>query len=161
MRIRPVGAGGEPLNFGRLVNPLSTRGAYCAPPPALLLAPLNFWPPYSTARIFIIVVVVGVQEVNIHTYFMPEHKVLQPCTSVHTAYTDTSYEVLKSKNAKKKSCQIVLFSCNFEPFCFLIDCWVSFLWAWYGNSTVMSDHVNNTAHVFSKLKWSLCPLANS
>ena len=41
------------------------------------------------------VIVVGVQEVNIHTYFMPEHKVLQPCTSVHTTYIDTSYEVLK------------------------------------------------------------------
>ena len=93
-----------------------------SPPPILLLVSLNFRPSYSTTLIFIIVAVVGVQEVNIHTYFMPEHKVLQPCTSVHTAYTDTSYEVLKSKNAKKKSCQIVLFSCNFEPFCFLIDC---------------------------------------
>ena len=69
--------------------------------PILIMSPLNFRPFYSTARIFIIVAVVGVQEVNIHTYFMPEHKVLQPCTSVHTAYTDTSYEVLKSKNAKR------------------------------------------------------------
>ena len=118
-----------------------------SPPPILLLVPLNFRPSYSTTLIFIIVAVVGVQEVNIHTYFMPEHKVLQPCTSVHTVCTNTSYEVLKSKTAKRNPVKLFYSAAILNRF-------VSHRLFFYRKS-------RQSPGIFVGLIWSLCPLANS